>query len=64
MDEKCVGCLMAARNFRQFASVLALHDHQLFTQTYIFPKKSAICLINTFANLHMSAICKLGKGFD
>jgi hypothetical protein len=39
MGEKCVGCLIAAQNFRQFASVEAFDYSRKLT---FFPKKSLL----------------------
>jgi hypothetical protein len=49
MGEKCVGCLIAARNFRQFASVLisplTIHANLHFS----LKNQAFACLINAFA---------------
>jgi hypothetical protein len=64
MGEKCVGCLIAARNFRQFASVLisplTIHANLHFS----LKNQAFACLIMRLPNLLMSAICKLGKGIN
>jgi hypothetical protein len=61
MGDKCVGCLIAAQNFRQLASVLSplnIHANLHFS----LKNQLFACLINAFR--HMSALCKLGKGIN
>jgi hypothetical protein len=64
MDEKCVGCLIAARNFRQFASVYIKPFNYSRKLTFFLKNQQFACLINAFAQFAYAAICKLGKGIN
>ena len=46
MDEKCVGCLIAARNFRQFASFKPFNYPRKLT--FFLKNQQFACLINAF----------------